>query len=194
MRLDLAHQGEGFVHYNNQSPGKVKCCLFSKEEYESIIRDNSALSDCFISYGERFALKEREQIDQSMKADYEVIREDNEHKKAFVQDYSEDSVIEFINYLGYMLPQNCIVSIRKDSEYDNYMFDLNQYYMMISILFIASMGNKKETERMYNYIIEKMISKNVIAKDSLEYFTNLGDICDFAEQLRTRAEKSALNM
>ena len=56
------------------------------------------------------------------------------------------------------------------------------------------MGNMKEAERMYNYIIEKMISKNVIAKDSLEYFTNLGDICDFAEQLRIRAEESSLNM
>ncbi len=194
MRLDLAHQGEGFIHYNNQSPGKVKCCLFSKEEYEAIIRSNPALSDCFISYGERFALKERGQIDQSVKADYEVIREQNEHKKAFVQDYSEENVVDFVNCLGNMLPHSCLVAIRTDRKYDNYIFDLNRYYMMVTILFIALLGEYKGREKMYDYIVDKMISKNVIDNNFREYFTDLGDICDFAEQLRVRAEESSLNM
>ncbi len=194
MRLDLAHQGEGFIHYNNQSPGKVKCCLFSKEEYDAIIRNNFALSDCFISYGERFALKERGQIKQSMRADYEVIREQNEHKKAFVQDYSEENVIDFVNNLGKMLPQSCLTVIKTDRKHDSYMFDLNRYYMMVTILFLALVSNSKDAEKMYNYIVEKMINKGVITSDFREYFTNLGDVCDFAELLRSRAEESSLDM
>ncbi len=187
MRLDLAHQGEGFTHFNNQSPGKVKCCLFSKEEYERIIEGQPVLSSCFISYGERFALKERNHIPQSMKKAYEEIRSQNEHKRAFVEDYSEESVIEFVNYLGNMLPPNCETAIRKDSKFDDHIIDFNQYMMMLSILFLALLGSDEDAEKMYSYIVEKMSSKNIISDDERALFASLGDICEFAELMILRS-------
>ena len=129
-----------------------------------------------------------------MRADYEVIREQNEHKKAFVQDYSEENVIDFVNNLGKMLPQSCLTVIKTDRKHDSYMFDLNRYYMMVTILFLALVSNSKDAEKMYNYIVEKMINKGVITSDFREYFTNLGDVCDFAELLRSRAKDSSLDM
>ena len=192
MRLDLAHQGEGFVHYNNQSRGRVKCCLFSREEYEAIIKENSELYDCFISYGDRFALKERNQIKNSVISDYETIRRCNEHRKAFATDYNEESIIEFVNCIGNMFSRNCITAIGKERSFDESMYDINQYMMMVTILFLALMYNNQDAEKMYGYTIEQMIRRNVITCDEREYFTNLGDICDLAEILRSKAAENYL--
>lgn len=189
MRLDLAHQGEGFIHYNNSSPGKVKCCLLSKEEFEKEKEKYPSLSTCFISYGDRYALKERTYIKQEEKKQYEMLREEYEHRKAFIANYSEEYVIKFVNYLGKMLPANCFVAIDKNRRYEKSCFEYNKYMMLVTLLYCASLSLQEENmDRIFKIIIEMAISNNIITSEEREYFTKFGDICDLAQLFREKIE------
>lgn len=102
IRLDLAHQGEGFVHYNNRTPGGIKSCIFSKSEYEKIIKDSPNLVKCFITYGKRWALKELSncKMDSEERKLYFSIQKNKEHDTVFNAIYSEENVVSFISIIG----------------------------------------------------------------------------------------------
>ena len=116
IRLDLVHEGQGFVHYNNISPGGIKCCLFSRSEYADIITKYPQLSECFIEYGDRWALKERNNCDMAKeKAElYDSVEKAKSHDPAFNKNFTEKNIKYFIELLGNMLPQRCYVPIDRE--------------------------------------------------------------------------------
>lgn len=76
LRLDLAHKGQGFIHYNNMSPGGVKCCLFTEKEYSTIVTETPQAENFFIEYEGRYALKEPHNLElvEDERSLYESIR------------------------------------------------------------------------------------------------------------------------
>lgn len=60
LRLDLPHKGVPYIHFNNISPGKTKCFLFSESEYKEMIKNYPELESCFIQYSNVYSLKERD--------------------------------------------------------------------------------------------------------------------------------------
>ena len=189
MRLDLPHKGQPLIHINNVSPGNIRACLLTNNEYQDIISHHPDVEDCFVAYVDRYALKERFQIPDVLKKDYEEIRERFEHKRAFRQEFPEEKVILFCDHLGNMLPANCQCSISKDREYEKMCFDYNRYMMLLSLICSLSIGAAESAERLYAILIDEMIGKGVIDLEDREYFTELGDICDFSNRLKHRIEK-----
>lgn len=59
LRLDLPHKGVNYIHFNNVSPGKTKCFLFTQTEYDELLERYPNMADCFIQYSNVYALKER---------------------------------------------------------------------------------------------------------------------------------------
>lgn len=56
LRLDLGHKGEELIHWNNKSPGGIKCCLFSKEEHQVIVKIHPEMESCFTNYDDRWGI------------------------------------------------------------------------------------------------------------------------------------------
>lgn len=129
LRLDLAHKGEGFVHYNNVTPGGVKSCLFTEDEYGNAIKKYPDTESFFIKYGKRYALKERGHCDftPDSKNHYEKLREQKEHDPVLSSEYTEESVLEFISELTNFLPARCLRSIDKDGTRRNYLFNHDKF-------------------------------------------------------------------
>lgn len=96
LRLDLAHKGQGFIHYNNKSPGGVKCSLFNESEYKEILSKYPNSDIFFIQYGNRYALREMSNLtlNETEVGEYKEIACLKEHEKAFVKEYSEEKVLE----------------------------------------------------------------------------------------------------
>ena len=99
MRVDLSHQGQPFIHFNNTSPGKVCSYLFNKEEYENAISRYPLLESCFVEYSnERWALKERSncELTKEMSKMFDTVESEKAHIGVFSESFSEDCIVRFI--------------------------------------------------------------------------------------------------
>jgi len=173
IRLDLAHEGEGFVHYNNKSPGGVRCCIFDETEYRSIISKHPQMADCFIRYGDRWMLKERVncEISKEDKTLYEIIRTEKEHDPVLRKDYSEDAVVAFVHLIGKMLPQNCFLPIDRDEVNSKHCFSCDKIMKDVIYLYAAYFScHEKAYAKLVERIVEKAICYNIITEsEKIEY-------------------------
>lgn len=144
MRVDLSHQGQPFIHFNNASPGKVCSYLFSKEEYENIISRYPLLQSCFVEYNnDRWALKERVNCELTNETEtmFDVVESEKTHKGVFSEQFSEECVLRFIDLLSNMLPLNCLTPIDLDGEYARKCFNYDILMRNTTLLYLAYISN-----------------------------------------------------
>ena len=151
MRVDLSHQGQPFIHFNNASPGKVCSYLFTKEEYENTISRYPLLKSCFIEYNNnRWALKERNncELTKEMARMFDTVESEKAHKGVFSESFSEGCVIRFIDLLSNMLPSTCYTPIDKDGEHARRCFNYDILVRNTSWLCLACINSfiNKESE------------------------------------------------
>ena len=151
MRVDLSHQGQPFIHFNNASPGKLCSYLFTKEEYENTISRYPLLKSCFIEYNNnRWALKERNncELTKEMARMFDTVESEKAHKGVFSESFSEGCVIRFIDLLSNMLPSTCYTPIDKDGEHARRCFNYDILVRNTSWLCLACINSfiNKESE------------------------------------------------
>lgn len=191
LRLDLAHKGEGFVHYNNKTPGGIKSCLFSESQYQGVINQYPLLSSCFIKYGHRWALKERGNFDipQDMRTIFEKIRNQNEHEPVF-KESDEAAVIEFIYLITRLLPTNCFVPLDKDEQHARYCFNFDKIMCFIHLFYIARISSDNNNcDKLYDAIIDAAIRYNLIFPSEKESYMSEEGICVIADLAYERISK-----
>lgn len=193
VRLDLAHEGEGFVHYNNKSPGKIKCCLFNEREHQTIIEKYPELIKCFIEYGDRWALKERTNCDMTgeEKKLYDIIRKSKEHDSVFTKTYAEENIVSFIELLGNMLPQHCYMPIDQEEIHARYCFNYDKIMGGVFCLFLAYFGcDRTEIEKTIDFIISRSVNYNIIPESDRETYSCIDGICVIIECVKGRISHS----
>ena len=168
MRVDLAHQGQPFIHFNNASPGKVCSYLFTKDEYENTVSRYPLLKSCFVEYNNsRWALKERNncELTQEMARMFDTVESEKSHKGVFSEGFSEDCVVRFINLLSNMLPATCYTPIDKNGEHARRCFNYDILVRNTSWLYLAYISSliSKESE-----------SIDIIMNDIFTKATNYG--------------------
>lgn len=191
LRLDLAHKGEGFVHYNNKTPGGIKSCLFSECQYQEVINQYPLLEPCFIKYGHRWALKERGNFDisQEMLAIFEKIRSQKEHEPVF-EGSDEAAVTEFIYLITRLLPANCFVPIDKDEQHARYCFNFDKIMCFIHLYYIARISSDNDScDKLRDAIIDAAIRYELIFPDEKESYMSEEGICVIADLAYERVSK-----
>lgn len=151
MRVDLSHQGQPFIHFNNASPGQVCSYLFTKEEYENAILRYPLLESCFVEYNNnRWALKERNncELTKEMVRMFDAVESEKSHKAVFSEDFSEDYVVKFIDLFSNMLPTICSTPIDKDGEHARRCFNYDILIRNTSLLYLAYISSfvRRESE------------------------------------------------
>ncbi len=180
LRLDLAHKGQGFIHYNNKSPGGVKTCLFTKKEYDAFVLKYAQSSRFFIQYGNRYALKELINLNLTDEevGIFEEIRKTKEHLEAFNENYSEEYVEEFIGIVSCMLPNTCVVGIDLEEEHARRCFNYDKIMFNSVILDLAILSRDKEA---INKCIENIVSLaqhfNLISEGNVDSLKCIEGVC-----------------
>ena len=144
MRVDLSHQGQPFIHFNNASPGKVCSYLFNKDEYENTISRYPLLEPCFVEYSnDRWALKERNncELTKELVEMFDTVESEKAHKGVFSESFSEDCVVRFIELLSNMLPTTCLIPIDKDGEHARRCFNYDIIIRNTTLLYLACISN-----------------------------------------------------
>ena len=148
MRIDLSHQGQPFIHFNNASPGKVCSYLFTKEEYENTISQYPLLKSCFVKYSNnRWALKERSncELTKDVASMFDTLEAEKAHKGVFSENFSEDSVVGFIELFSNMLPSTCCTPIDKDGEHARRCFNYDILIRNATLLYLAYINREPES-------------------------------------------------
>ena len=180
LRLDLAHKGQGFIHYNNKSPGGVKTCLFTPKEYEDFVSKYAQSSKFFIEYGNRYALKEL--INLNLTAAeigiFEEIRKTQEHLEAFDENYSEEYVEEFIRIVSCMLPNTCVVGIDLEEEHARYCFNYDKIMYNSVILDLAILSQDKDAiSKCIDRIVSLAQNYNLISEGTADSLKCIEGVC-----------------
>ncbi len=163
MRVDLSHQGQPFIHFNNASPGKVCSYLFTKEEYENAISRYPLLESCFVEYNNnRWALKERNNCESTreMAKMFDAVESEKAHKGVFSESFSEDSVVKFIEFFSNMLPATCLVPIDKDGDHAHRCFNYDILIRNTTLLYWACISNfiRNESESI-DLLLDDILNK-----------------------------------
>ncbi len=159
MRVDLSHQGQPFIHFNNSSPQKTRSNMFTKEEYNDAITRYPLLKSCFIEYSKnKWALKEREncKFTKETESMYDEIENEKAHKKVFSQDFSEETILEFIDYIHEMLPSSCYVPLDENGEYARRCFNYDILMRNAALLYYCYIYDDQES---VNRLIDDMVTK-----------------------------------
>lgn len=189
LRLDLAHKGQGFIHYNNKSPGGIKCCLFNEEEYLLICSRTPVASKFFIRYGERYALKEQHNIcfEEDEFEQYETIRAQKEHKQAFSDIYDERTVLEFVNIIAAMLPESCNVCMDVEEVHARDCFQYEKIMFYSALLEICVL--KRDDVRVRDTIesIAKLaIRYGIINDEEYDQYVSFDGVCVIIDEAKSR--------
>lgn len=163
MRVDLSHQGQPFIHFNNASPGKVCSYLFNKEEYENAIFRYPSLESCFVEYSnERWALKERNNCDltKEMAIMFDTVEAEKAHKGVFSENFSEDCIVRFIDLFSSMLPYTCNIPIDKDGDHARRCFNYDILIRNTTLLYIACISSfVREESESINLLVDDIFNK-----------------------------------
>lgn len=189
LRLDLAHKGEGFIHYNNKSPGGIKCCLFTKAEYQSVVNSFPSSKNFFIEYSNRYALKELSNLNLTKEGLvlYEKIRAKKEHLQAFEDVYNENSVVNFINTISLMLPPSCRVPIDVEERHATYCFNYDKimfYSVLLQIAFFSQ--NQAKFEKLLSFIASLACKYGLITEDMKSDFSCIEGVCFIIDEAKNR--------
>lgn len=189
LRLDLAHKGQGFIHYNNKSPGGVKCCLFSQKEYLSILSETPAAKKFFVDYDGRYALKEPHNLEllEDEFSLYEFIRQQKEHSQAFANTYDEITVVEFINIIASMLPVSCRVRMDVDEEHAQYCFQYEKIMFYSVLLEIAILSRNETQQKQALERIASLAVKSGLISASLEHeYMCIEGVCLIIDEAKSK--------
>lgn len=189
LRLDLAHKGQELIHYNNKSPGGIKCCLFTHNEYNSIIKESPVAKVFFVKYGSRYALKELNNLDISKELlkVYEEIRNKKEHTSAFNNTYDENDIVKFINIISLMLPSNCLVHIDFEEKHARSCFNYNKIMYYAILLEIAFLSHEKNDFQKILKLISTTASRyGLILEDSTDEFSNIEGFCLIIDEAKSK--------
>lgn len=186
LRLDFAHKGQEIVHFNNETPGGLSCCIFTKQEYEVIIDKYPKLKECFICYENRWALKEKNNCELSKETRilYDKVSKDKAHDPIFSQIYSEEVINGFINVVSKMLPPNCQKAIDTDSTYAKYCFNYDVIMRDTILLYLAYLTrDNKQVDMVAEWIADKAFRYGLTSKKlKLDTFDKVAEIVKVAKE------------
>lgn len=186
LRLDFAHKGQELVHFNNQTPGGLSCCIFTQDKYQSVVNQYPELAECFISYENQWALKEKIncELSNEMMSLYEEVSKVKSHDPVFSKIYSEKAINDFINTVAKMLPNECRRAIDTDGTHSKYCFNYDIIIRDITLLYIAYLSKDEvETERLFNLIADRAYSYGLISEKTKFYtFEKVYEIAEKARE------------
>lgn len=190
VRLDLAHKGQGFVHYNNQSPGGVKSFFFNEEEYKILVCEYPDTKRFFIKHNNQYALMEpfQLQLQEEERLQLEKIAKTKEHIPAFQKNYSETDVVQFVDIIANMLPTSCKTAIDTEGNHSRDCFHYSHIMTCILVLSICIIENKLDNiNKLIHHIAVKASRYQLISEDSVDEYSSYDGVYCIIEEAKNKA-------
>lgn len=177
LRVDLAHKGVNYTHFNNESPGGTKCYFFTDEERIAIIKKHPNFKSYFYEIEGKWFLVERNKCRREDLNDYICVSGQKEHVNCFGNE-DEKSIITFIDDLSKMLPQNYLSNKDVNDDYKKNCFNFSRLMNEIAILFIHlfDLNGSTDLNKIAKDILNKAVRYNIIKKED---FTDDYDLDTF---------------
>nr|WP_319489911.1 hypothetical protein [uncultured Caproiciproducens sp.] len=159
LRLDTAHKGINYFHFNNISPNNVEYYLITDSEYEDIIKKNPKVESCFINFKHLWFVKENYQneIKNMDLIQFRELMKLKKHKDVFNDDVLETDIIRFFeNIYNLVYPQ-----FAEEVDYDGklakrlFRFDKLMFYSNIYFIGACADADPESLNKVYDFIIEK---------------------------------------
>lgn len=186
LRLDLGHNGEEYIHWNNKSPGGLKCCIFNDAEYRAIIKVYPEMESCFIQYDSRWALKERINCEFSevSKVVYENVQSKKENETGFY-DSEERVVISFVEMMSKMLPLKCNVAIDVEEIHARNCFNLDKIMCYVYMFYLLLLNESDDIliQKIIDFIVDRAIQYGIILQDEKSDYLNIEGVCLIVEEM-----------
>lgn len=189
LRLDLPHKGQDFIHLNNETPGGISCCIFTEEEYKTVINEHPELKESFISYNGQWTLKERNNCNLTcdLMTVYDDVRKSNAHDTIFSSAYSENEIIKFINVVAHMLPKDCLRAIDTNGHYAKNCFDYDIIMRNTTILYLAYLEHDYESvEKLFKDISNKAFRYGLISEEEKGKEISFDTVLEIVRRARER--------
>ena len=116
------------------------------------------MKDCFISYDDRWALKERIncELTDDMKVSFDRVRKEKAHDPIFTQSYLETDINDFINLVSKMLPKECRRAIDVGGTYAKLCFNYDVIMRDTTLLYLAYLArDSKRVDMVAEWISDK---------------------------------------
>ena len=178
---------------NSQQIPSMLLISFNEKEYLSLIHDNPEISSCFISYGSRWALKEKNNCDLTKEQEvlYDEIVKCNSHKSVFEEEFLEASIQSLIDVFINLLPYDCYAPIDKDGRYASKCFCCDILIRNIYVLYLAYLGNDEESvKKMIKDVAKKAYRYGFISNTEKETISSIEDIAIIASIVEDKVFKN----
>lgn len=178
LRFDFCHQGINWIHYNNESPGKVSSYCFTKQEYDSIVFEFPKMKNCFIEHNKCYFLKERINCELDEFTEFDKIEDAKKHAYAFNQEYSESDVLFVLDLINIFLTNVSQGYVDKTGEAAKYAFNLDYLMCRLELLNICRIAGNTEYEKIFaNTIVDKAVNYGLLNDNEKESFNSLEGLC-----------------
>lgn len=110
----------------------------------------------------RWALNERKNCDltKEMEEMFESVESERMHKRVFSEEFSEDSVIKFIEIFSKLLPVDCYTRIDNEGDHARRCFNYDILIRNTTLLYLDYMGSSiKNNSESINRLIEDICTK-----------------------------------
>lgn len=175
LRLDLSHEGIGWIHYNQTSPGGVKSNFLSADEYEDVVRNCPALEKCFINYGDRWFLKEKRNCTLNFDEQrlFETIEMQYGHRSVFQETYSEENVVSFLSIMSNFIQTITSSNVDKSGDHAKYVFNLDKLMILLELYWHSKLQNEcDKVKNIETQIVTKGINYGIIQTSEKELFSS----------------------
>lgn len=159
LRLDTAHKGVKYFHFNNVSPNEVEYYPIEESEYNNIIKQIPTAEECFINFNHLWFVKENYQ-NKLKSVDLILFREQmktQKHKDVFSDDIIETDIIRFFEAIYNFVYLQFTQQVDYDGKSEKLLFRFDKLMFYSNIYFIGAYSN--EDSEMLNKVSDFIIEK-----------------------------------
>lgn len=191
LRFDFCHEGINWIHYNNESPGKVSSCYFTKQEYDKVISRIPKMKNCFIEHNELYFLKERVNCELDEFDEFDKLEDAKKHANMFSGEYSESDVLFVFDLISSFLMNVSQGYVDKTGEAAKYAFNLDYLMCRLELMNICRIAGNTECEKIFaDTIVEKAVNYGLINDNEKENYSSLEGLCMIVEFAKERCNRS----
>ena len=194
LRLDLPHQNECNIHFNNLSPGGIKSYFYNSIEYQEIIAEHPEASSWFIELEGKWYLKERHKcgLGSSSKVLYQKLCDGKNHTPVFNTSYPEEDFLVYLCSVNQLVANVTNGSVDKDEENARRSYQLD-HIMFDSYLYVLSfmLADLESCQVLFERIIDRAITYKLILNSDRKDYTSLEGLHLIIQAAKSRVKTTA---
>ena len=173
LRLDTAHKGINFFHFNNTSPQNITFYPITQKEYEYVIGLIPDSTSCFISYKNLWFVRENYKtlLDKEKLKKFDILLKNNSHFKVLPENTQEKSILEFLNIAQKLFFPHFhkLVDYEGSEVQLSFKHDKLMFFLNIYLTRLISNATPESIEHIFDLILQKAQEIGIVDSDTANW-------------------------